>query len=180
MSTERLDVFSPEKRSEIMSLVRSRNTKPELKVRSALHRLGYRFRVHRRDLSGSPDIVLPKYRTVVFVHGCFWHQHVGCKKATIPKTNHDKWQQKLERNVLRDQEAIMDLEAKGWKVVVLWECDLRKHFSLEISKLDEVLRSRRKDLQQESRGSVGSTGSTETLDMGSEEEAPFDPDIKQS
>lgn len=180
MNNKGHDVFSPEKRSKIMSLVKSRDTKPELKVRSALHRLGYRFRVHRRDMPGSPDIVLPKYRTVVLVHGCFWHQHAGCKKATIPKTNHAKWQQKLERNVRRDQEAIADLEAGGWNVVVLWECDLRKHFSLEVSKLNEVLRSQSKDLQQELRGNGGSTGSTgpiDTLGRGSEEKALFEPDI---
>jgi len=169
--------FLPEKRSEIMFLVSSRNTKPELKVRSALHRLGYRFRVHRQDMSGEPGIVLPKYHTVVFVHGYFWHQNVGCKKATISKTSHAKRQQKLERNVLREQEAIMALRAKGWKVVVLWECDLRIPFSVEISKLDEALCSRRKDLQQELRGSGGSIGSTETLGVGPEEEALFDPDI---
>lgn len=148
MDNEYHDIFSPEKRSEIMSLVRSRNTKPELQVRSALHRLGYRFRVHRRDLPGSPDIVLPKYRTVVFVHGCFWHQHEGCRKATIPRTNHASWKHKLERNVERDREAAQKLENAGWEVEILWECELQKEAIEVIVRLDNRLQSRLTELQQ--------------------------------
>ncbi len=96
------DMFTPEKRSQIMSRVRSKNTKPELEVRSALHAMGYRFRLHRKDLPGKPDVVLPKYRTALFVHGCFWHQHPGCRKATLPKNNANFWREKLEGNVARD------------------------------------------------------------------------------
>lgn len=118
------DTFSREKRSEIMSRVRSKDTKPEVRVRSVLHRMGYRFRVHRKDLPGNPDIVLPKHRTVVFVHGCFWHQHPGCRRATVPQGNADYWGPKLRRNVERDEEAQRLLWERGWRVLVLWECEM--------------------------------------------------------
>lgn len=120
------DIFTPEKRSEVMSRVRSGNTKPELLVRSLLHRMGYRFRLHRKDLPGKPDIVLPKYRTVVLVHGCFWHQHPGCRKATVPKRNRAFWEAKLSRNTERDREVVRKLEQAGWKTVTIWECELRR------------------------------------------------------
>src|SRR3712207_6845469 len=120
------EVFSPEKRSAIMSLVRSKNTKPELLVRSLLHRMGYRFRLHRKDLPGSPDMVLPKYRTAIFVHGCFWHQHSGCKKATLPNQNAEFWREKFERNVRRDENAQRRLREMGWRVLVLWECEVKR------------------------------------------------------
>lgn len=119
-------MFSPEKRSAIMSLVRSKNTKPELLVRSLLHRMGYRFRLHRKDLPGSPDMVLPKYRTAIFVHGCFWHQHPGCKKATLPNQNAEFWREKFERNVRRDENAQRRLREMGWRVLVLWECEVKR------------------------------------------------------
>lgn len=109
-------------RSAIMRAVPRANTGPEMKVRRALHALGYRFRLHRKDLPGSPDIVLPKHRTVVFVHGCFWHRHPGCRKATIPKTRQEFWGRKFERNVERDREAISALEAANWRSIVIWEC----------------------------------------------------------
>jgi DNA mismatch endonuclease (patch repair protein) len=120
------DVFTYEKRSEIMSRVKSKDTKPELFVRSLLHTMGYRFRLHRKDLPGNPDIVLAKYRTVVFVHGCFWHQHPDCSKATIPKQNSEFWRAKLERNVERDTEAQHRLRNQGWGVLVLWECEVQR------------------------------------------------------
>lgn len=120
------DIYSEEKRSELMSKVRSKNTKPELQVRSWLHKHGFRFRLHRKDLPGRPDIVLPKYKTVIFVHGCFWHQHPGCKKATIPKKNHDFWKEKLESNVERDNRHIAQLQEIGWRVLTIWECDVKK------------------------------------------------------
>ena len=107
-----------------MSRVKSTNTKPELRVRSALHAMGYRFRLHRKDLPGKPDIVLPKYRAVVFVHGCFWHQHPGCRKATIPRNNRDYWEQKLRRNFERDKKAQEELVESGWRVLTLWECEI--------------------------------------------------------
>src|SRR5437868_3444734 len=97
------DIYTPAKRSEIMSKVKSKNTKPEKLVRSVLHRMGYRFQLHNKDLPGQTDIVLKKHKTAVFVHGCFWHQHPNCKKATYPKNNADFWKQKLDANIKRDQ-----------------------------------------------------------------------------
>jgi len=107
------DSYDQAKRSEVMSRVKSKNTKPEVRVRSTLHGLGYRFRLHRKDLPGNPDIVLPKHRTVILVHGCFWHQHPGCRKATIPKNNHAYWERKLRRNVERDLKAKAALHEGG-------------------------------------------------------------------
>jgi len=107
-----------------MARVGQKNTKPEMLVRRALHRLGFRFRVHRRDLAGRPDIVLPKYQTAIFVHGCFWHRHVGCRRTTTPKTRETFWRQKFEANVSRDRKAEEALERAGWKVMVLWECEI--------------------------------------------------------
>jgi len=108
-----------------MSSVRSKNTKPEIIVRKLLHAMGYRFRLHREDLPGSPDIVLPKYKTVIFVHGCFWHGHEGCPRAKLPKTNVDFWKEKIERNVARDRKDIKCLNALGWKPVVIWSCEVK-------------------------------------------------------
>lgn len=118
------DRFSTTKRSEIMSHVRGKDTAPELQVRSWLHALGYRFRLHRKDLPGRPDIVLARYRVAVFVHGCFWHQHPGCLKATLPKPNRERWAAKLARNVERDRENREALELAGWAVAIVWECEL--------------------------------------------------------
>ena len=103
-----MDVFSPEKRSQVMSRIRSKDTKPEKIIRSILHKLGFRFRINRKDLPGKPDIVLPKYKTVIFVHGCFWHQHEGCKKSSRPKSNVDFWDRKLSANLMRDKEVIAE------------------------------------------------------------------------
>ncbi len=118
------DIFTPERRSEIMSSIRSRDTRPELIVRSFLHAMGLRFRLYRRDLPGSPDLVFPKYKFVLFVHGCFWHQHPGCKRARMPSTRRSFWQAKLRRNIERDLEAVRQLRDKGWRVFVLWECEI--------------------------------------------------------
>ena len=112
-------------RSWNMSRIRSRNTGPEKAVRSLLHRMGYRFRLHRRDLPGVPDIVLPKYHAVVLVHGCFWHRHPGCKYAYTPKTRVDFWQAKFAANVRRDAEVQALLSDLGWAVLIVWECELR-------------------------------------------------------
>lgn len=117
-------MFTPEKRSEVMSRVRSKNTKPELAVRRALHGMGYRFRLHRKDLPGKPDVVLPKHRVTVFVHGCFWHQHPGCPKATMPKNNAAFWREKLKWNVERDERNRKRLRGAGWRTVVIWECEV--------------------------------------------------------
>lgn len=110
-----------------MSRVRSRNTKPETKIRSLLHRAGFRFRINAKKLPGSPDIVLPKYRTAVFVHGCFWHRHTGCKYAYTPKSRIEFWENKFRSTVERDLKKTKMLEASGWQVLVVWECELEKN-----------------------------------------------------
>jgi DNA mismatch endonuclease (patch repair protein) len=113
-------------RSAIMRSVRRANTGPELDVRKILHRLGLRFRLHYKDLPGKPDIVLPRFNTVVFVHGCFWHRHHGCPRATSPKTRQEFWGEKFERNMERDQTVKRDLRLLGWRVLTVWECETRK------------------------------------------------------
>ena len=118
--------MTPEQRYICMSHNRAKNTGPEMLLRHALWRQGFRYRINTRSLPGSPDIVLPKYRTVIFVHGCFWHGHNGCKYYTIPKTNTDFWVTKVARNKERDQEVWRKLEAKGWYVIIVWECQLKK------------------------------------------------------
>lgn len=125
-----MDVMTPEQRSYNMSRIGSRDTKPEKLVRTLLHNLGYRFRLHRKDLPGSPDIVLPKYKSVFFVHGCYWHRHEDCRYATIPRTNTDFWLKKFARNVERDKEACRRLNEMGWKVMVVWECETKNPVQL--------------------------------------------------
>ncbi len=127
------DFLSSEERSIRMSRIRSVSTKPELLLRHAIWHRGFRYRVNVNNLPGRPDIVLPKYRTVVFVHGCFWHGHKGCKVYSVPKTNTDFWMAKVARNQERDQEVWRKLEAKGWSVIIVWECQLKK------TKLDETI-----------------------------------------
>lgn len=117
------DFVSPERRSAIMSRIRSKDTKPELRVRKTAHAMGLRFRLHRNDLPGTPDLVFPKWRTAVFVHGCFWHRHPGCRKAYEPKSRVDFWKKKFAANVERDERTRKALEKAGWKVVVIWECE---------------------------------------------------------
>ena len=112
------------RRSRIMRSVRSKDTAPEKIVRTNLHRRGYRFRLHKHNLPGQPDIVLPKYRLAIFVNGCFWHQHHGCKKATIPKNNRVFWKKKLTRTIERDGQNLIDLQRQAWGTVVLWECEI--------------------------------------------------------
>lgn len=118
------DVFSKQKRSWIMSRVKNRDTKPEKIVRSLLHRMGYRFRLHGAALPGHPDIVLPRFRKVVFVHGCFWHGHRGCARATLPSSNRDFWEKKIEANKAREVRVLQELDDIGWKYTVVWECQL--------------------------------------------------------
>ncbi len=117
------DVFSPEERSRIMAKVRGKDTSPEKLVRSLLHRMGYRFRLHATHLPGKPDIVLPRHKKVIFVHGCFWHQHEGCPRAARPSSNTDYWNRKLDRNVIRDCDNRQKLEYLGWQVLIVWECE---------------------------------------------------------
>lgn len=119
-----VDILTKEKRSALMSRIRGRDTKPELAVRSLLHHLGYRFRLHVRELPGRPDIVLPRYRTVVLVHGCFWHRHQGCRFCYVPKTRPEFWRAKFERNVDRDRLVQRELKKIGWRVIVVWECEI--------------------------------------------------------
>lgn len=120
------DVFSKKKRSLIMARVKGRDTKPELHVRSLVHRMGYRFRLHRRDLPGNPDIVLARHGKVIFVHGCFWHGHKRCPRSKRPTTNSRFWNRKLDGNIERDQRFRRKLRRLGWKVLVVWECETRQ------------------------------------------------------
>ena len=122
------DRISKEARSLNMSKIRSKNTRPEILVRSALHRMGYRFRVHKKDLPGKPDIVLKKQRVVVFVNGCFWHRHLNCKDASRPRTNSDYWEQKITGNVQRDKKNMKILIEQNWNVVLIWECEIENDF----------------------------------------------------
>ena len=119
-----VDSVSPEVRSRIMAQVKSRDTKPELKVRRLLHGLGYRYRLHGKDLPGRPDLVFPSRRKAVFVNGCFWHGHANCEKARLPSSNRDYWQTKLTRNRERDERNLALLQEGGWGTKVVWECEL--------------------------------------------------------
>ncbi len=119
------DVFSRAKRSSIMRQVKGANTAPELRVRSLAHRLGYRFRLHRKSLPGRPDLVFPSRRIALFVHGCFWHRHPDCSAASMPASNVEYWRQKFARNKARDAAAARDLARIGWKVAIIWECETR-------------------------------------------------------
>lgn len=125
-----MDSLTPERRSWNMSRIKSGNTKPERLVRSLLHRMGYRFRLHRKDLPGRPDIVLPKYRRVVLVHGCYWHRHPDCRLAYTPKSNLEFWQAKFNENVRRDERQNRQLSELGWRVVTVWECETREPAAL--------------------------------------------------
>ena len=124
-----MDTVNKATRSRIMSNVGQKNTRPERLLRSALHRAGLRYRLHRRDLPGTPDLVFPRFRAVVFVHGCFWHSH-GCYKSTIPKTNRDFWDRKFRANRERDERKHQQLRQRGWRVLVVWECSLMGKHSL--------------------------------------------------
>ena len=120
-----------EQRSRNMSAIKSKNTKPEIAVRKLLHAMGFRFRLHRKDLPGSPDIVLPKYKTVIFVHGCFWHRHENCKYASTPNTRQEFWEAKFRENINRDKLNQENLSSKGWKIIIVWECEIKdKDFDL--------------------------------------------------
>lgn len=135
-----MDIWSSEKRSEVMALVHSKNTKPEIRLRKALFSLGFRYRLHDKRLPGKPDIVLSKYRTVIFMHGCFWHRHANCRAATFPKSNVDYWALKLENNKQRDNVQQQALDALGWRVLVVWECELRKDISKVLAHITENLK----------------------------------------
>ena len=125
-----MDTLDPVRRSANMAKVRGKDTGPELRVRTVAHRMGLRFRLHRRDLPGKPDLVFPKHRLAVFVHGCFWHRHEGCRRATMPSTRREFWEAKFAATVERDARQTAALENAGWRVLVLWECELKDDDSL--------------------------------------------------
>jgi DNA mismatch endonuclease (patch repair protein) len=120
------DVFLPEKRSQIMSRIHGYDTKPELMIRSLVHRMGYRFRVHQDKLPGNPDVVLAKHKKVIFVHGCFWHGHKGCPRSKRPTSNMNFWQYKLDKNIERDKRQQNKLKNLGWKYLVIWQCEANR------------------------------------------------------
>ena len=133
-----MDILTPIQRSACMRRIKSKNTKPELVVRSACHRLGFRFRLGRRDLAGSPDLVFPRLKLCLFVHGCFWHRHEGCKYAYTPKSNIEFWERKFSLNVMRDKRVSASLASAGWNVAIVWECETKNIVLLE-GKLLKVL-----------------------------------------
>jgi DNA mismatch endonuclease (patch repair protein) len=120
------DTISKKKRSEVMSKIRAKDTKPEKIVRSLLHRRGFRFRLHSKNLPGKPDICLPKYHTVIFVHGCFWHNHKRCRDGKLPKSNLGYWVPKIQGNVKRDKKNKRALKYGGWRIITIWECQIKK------------------------------------------------------
>ena len=123
-----------------MSRIHSRDTKPEKQLRSLLHRAGYRFRIHVKKLPGKPDIVLPKYKTIIFVHGCFWHRHDGCKYAYNPKSRTNFWEEKFRTTIKRDRKKTNELLSAGWRVIVVWECELERNPQSSLLKISEELK----------------------------------------
>lgn len=141
-----MDIWSKQKRSEVMSRIKGKDTKPELILRSQLFRLGFRFRLHQKNLPGKPDIVLPKYHTVIFVHGCFWHNHKNCKEGRIPSTNSTFWKEKLQHNISKDNKNIKELKKCNWKVIVVWECEIEKHLEKTVKKIIKKIGSTSKSI----------------------------------
>ncbi len=135
------DHLTPEKRSWNMSHIKSKDTSVEVKVRSYLFRKGFRFRKNVSSLPGKPDVVLPKYKTVIFIHGCFWHRH-GCKRSTTPKSRVEYWTQKFARNVENDQKHIYDLKAQGWRVLTIWECEINKDFENTMKRVIDFINNK--------------------------------------
>ena len=138
------DIYSKAKRSEIMSKISGKETKPEILVRKFLFSKGFRYRKNDKRLAGKPDIVLPKYKTIIFVHGCFWHHHKNCPKSTLPQTNFDFWKNKIEKNVEKDKRNNRDLKKAGWKVVVLWQCQIKNKFLFEKA-MSKLIKSIKED-----------------------------------
>ena len=154
-----MDIVDPQRRSQIMARIGSRDTQPEVTVRRIVHRLGFRFRLHARNLPGRPDLVLKRHRTVIFVHGCFWHRHTGCANNTMPKTRVKFWAAKFDGNVSRDATNIAALRAAGWRVITIWECETERSGVIERRLLKELGRpssaarsARRSDRSRRSRG----------------------------
>jgi DNA mismatch endonuclease, patch repair protein len=134
-----LDVFSPEKRSEVMARIGGKNTKPEQLLRKELFRLGLRYRINVKSLPGKPDIVFPKYKTAVFVNGCFWHGHSDCKYFVLPKTRREWWLSKINETKTRDERNIHELEIMGWNVITVWECEMRNDLKGKVQQLYEKI-----------------------------------------
>ena len=135
-----VDRHTPDQRSANMTRIRAKHTQPELRVRRAAHALGYRFRLHRKDLPGTPDLVFPRYRLALFVHGCFWHQHPGCTRAVLPSSRPEYWLPKLARNRARDAQVRAALEAQGWHVAEVWECELKSDAAARICVAETLAR----------------------------------------
>ena len=136
------DALTPQRRSENMRRIKSKDMKPELLVRSIVHRMGYRFRLHRKDLPGKPDLVLPSRKKAIFVHGCFWHQHKACREGRMPGSRRDYWVPKLQRNVERDAHNSELLKAKGWSVLTIWECEVKDEASVKRMLTDFLMSER--------------------------------------
>lgn len=136
-----VDIVSPEKRSQMMAGIRGKNTKPEIQVRKTLHAAGFRFRLHRKDLPGKPDIILPKYKVVIFVHGCFWHGHENCHLFRLPKSRTEFWEAKISGNVERDKLKQAQLLDEGWRVLLVRECALKGKTALKTKMVTELIRN---------------------------------------
>lgn len=134
-----MDIWSAEKRSAVMARIRSKNTRPEILLRSRLFKEGFRYRINKKDLPGKPDIVLSKFKTIIFIHGCFWHQHKNCIDGKIPKSNIEFWTKKLNRNIERDKINSLNLKNAGWNVVIVWECEIMKNLNGIIDKIKQYL-----------------------------------------
>jgi DNA mismatch endonuclease (patch repair protein) len=143
-----MDIWDKKKRSEVMSKIRSKNTKPEIALRKALFTKGYRYRINYKKLPGKPDIVFPKYKTVIFVHGCFWHGHEGCKDFSLPKTNTEFWNTKIAGNQQRDNHVKMQLIESGWNVITVWECETeKKSMESTMQRIETLLTGHEKSTQ---------------------------------
>lgn len=140
-----MDILTPEQRSSLMSRIQGKDTGPEIRVRRLAHAIGFRFRLHRRDLPGSPDLVFSSHRKVIFVHGCYWHRHEGCRYAYSPKSNITFWQSKFETNVARDRRAASMLETLGWEVLVIWECETQNEEALRVRLIEFLSNNKRSD-----------------------------------
>ena len=135
------DRLTPTQRHKNMAAIHSSSTKPEVILRHSLWRLGFRYLINDKLLPGKPDIVLPKYNTIVFIHGCFWHRHDGCKGASIPKSRQDYWLPKFDRNVENDKKHYQSLKEMGWRPIVIWECEVNKHFEATMDSLVREIRN---------------------------------------
>lgn len=142
------DTLSPQQRSALMSKVRSADTKPEWVLRCGLHRLGFRYRLRDTRLPGRPDMVFPRYRSVVFVHGCYWHRHAGCKDATMPKSNVEFWASKFAENVERDRRVMDAIRQQGWRTLIVWECELVGDTTETVARVAAWLREGREPAEQ--------------------------------